>query len=101
MQQHRYGSPLCELPTIKQKLGQMQSRLMTARLAAYHAVHMLDRAVPCDPELINAKLINVEYAPGFGPQCHGGACRLWIVRRPAHRKIAAGCAPHLRAGGHL
>nr|WP_287139236.1 acyl-CoA dehydrogenase family protein [Mesorhizobium sp.] len=29
-QQHRYGSPLCELPTIKQKLGQMQSRLMTA-----------------------------------------------------------------------
>ncbi|WP_287247973.1 acyl-CoA dehydrogenase family protein [Mesorhizobium sp.] len=61
-QQHRYGSPLCELPTIKQKLGQMQSRLMTARIAAYHAVHMLDRAVPCDPELINAKLINVEYA---------------------------------------
>ncbi|RWQ63903.1 acyl-CoA dehydrogenase family protein [Mesorhizobium sp.] len=61
-QQHRYGSPLCELPTIKQKLGQMQSRLMTARLAAYHAVHMLDRALPCDAELINAKLINVEHA---------------------------------------
>lgn len=60
--QYRYGNRLCELPTIKQKLGQMQSRLMTARLAAYHAVHMLDRALPCDPELMNAKLINVEYA---------------------------------------
>ena len=40
----------------------MQSRLMTARLAAYHAVHLLDQGLPCDPELMNAKLINVEYA---------------------------------------
>lgn len=61
-QQYRYGNPLCELPTIKQKLGQMQSRLMTARLAAYHAVYLLDRGMPCDAELMNAKLINVEYA---------------------------------------
>jgi acyl-CoA dehydrogenase len=60
--QHRYGRPLCELPTIKQKLGQMQSRLMIARLAAYHAVHLLDHGLPCDAELMNAKLINVEYA---------------------------------------
>ena len=60
-QQYRYGKPLCELPTIKQKLGQMQSRLMTARLAAYHAVYLLDRGLPCDAELMNAKLINVEY----------------------------------------
>lgn len=59
--QHRYGKPLGELPSIKMKLGQMQSRLMTARLAAYHAVHLLDRGVPCDAELMNAKLINVEY----------------------------------------
>jgi alkylation response protein AidB-like acyl-CoA dehydrogenase len=59
---HRYGKPLCELPTIGQKLGQIQSRLMTARLALYHAVHLLDRGLPCDPELINAKLINVEYS---------------------------------------
>ena len=36
--------------------------MMTARLAAYHAVHMLDQGQPCDAELINAKLINVEYA---------------------------------------
>ncbi|MCW2944196.1 MAG: acyl-CoA dehydrogenase, short-chain specific [Actinoallomurus sp.] len=60
--QYRYGKPLCELPSIKLKLGQMQSRLMTTRLAAYHAVHLLDRGLPCDAELMNAKLINVEYA---------------------------------------
>jgi len=58
----RYGKPLGELPSIKMKLGQMLSRMMTARLAAYHAVHMLDQGQPCDAELINAKLINVEYA---------------------------------------
>lgn len=58
----RYGKPLGELPSIKMKLGQMLSRMMTARLAAYHAAHMLDQGQPCDAELINAKLINVEYA---------------------------------------
>ena len=78
--QHRYGRPLRELPTIKQKLGQMQSRLMIARLAAYHAVHLLDHGLPCDAELMNAKLINVEYALGFSPQRHGSACRLRVVR---------------------
>jgi alkylation response protein AidB-like acyl-CoA dehydrogenase len=60
--QHRYGKPLSDLPSIKMKLGQMQSRMMTARLAAYHAVHLLDRGLPCDAELMNAKLVNVEYA---------------------------------------
>jgi alkylation response protein AidB-like acyl-CoA dehydrogenase len=60
--QYRYGKPLYELPSIKMKLGQMQSRMMTARLAAYHAVHRLDHGLPCDAELMNAKLINVEYA---------------------------------------
>lgn len=56
----RYGKPLAELPTVKQKLGQMQSQLMTARLAAYHAAHLLDEGRPCDAELISAKLLNVE-----------------------------------------
>ncbi|WP_046468585.1 acyl-CoA dehydrogenase family protein [Allosalinactinospora lopnorensis] len=60
--QHRYGEPLCELPSIKLKLGQMQSRLMISRLALYHAVHLLDQGLPCDAELMNAKLINVENA---------------------------------------
>ncbi|OEV03940.1 acyl-CoA dehydrogenase family protein [Streptomyces oceani] len=61
-ERERYGAPLSELGSIKLKLGQMQSRLMTARLAAYHAVHLLDRGLPCDAELMNAKLVNVEYA---------------------------------------
>jgi alkylation response protein AidB-like acyl-CoA dehydrogenase len=38
-----YGEPLAKLPTIAQKLGDMLSRLLTARLTAYHAVHLLDR----------------------------------------------------------
>ncbi|ATW52989.1 acyl-CoA dehydrogenase family protein [Streptomyces peucetius] len=59
---HRYGKPLHELPSVKLKLGTMQSRLMTSRLAAYHAVHLLDEGMPCDAELMNAKLVNVEAA---------------------------------------
>ncbi|MCM2386745.1 acyl-CoA dehydrogenase family protein [Streptomyces albipurpureus] len=59
-ERYRYGNPLHDLPSIKMKLGKLQSRLMTARLAAYHAVHLLDQGLPCDAELMNAKLINVE-----------------------------------------
>ncbi|MFD0856791.1 acyl-CoA dehydrogenase family protein [Actinomadura adrarensis] len=80
--QYRYGKPLCELPAVKHKLGQMQSRLMTARLAAYHAVHLLDQGLPCDAELMNAKLINVEYAldtARSAMEIHG-ACGLFIDR---------------------
>ena len=58
--QTRYGKSLAELPTVQQKLGQMQSQLMTARLAAYHAAHLLDEGMPCDADLISAKLLNVE-----------------------------------------
>lgn len=58
----RQGRPIADIPSIKLKLGQMQSRLMTARLAIYHATHLLDSGEPCDTELINAKLVNVEYA---------------------------------------
>jgi len=61
-ERHLYGKPLGHLPTVKQKIGQMQSRLMTAKLAIYHASHMLDLGMSCDAELINAKLINTEYA---------------------------------------
>ena len=57
-----YGEPLAKLRTIAQKLGDMQSRLLTARLAACHAVHLLDRRRPCDAELMNAKLVNTESA---------------------------------------
>ncbi|MDT9684603.1 acyl-CoA dehydrogenase family protein [Streptomyces sp. TRM76323] len=61
-ERHRYGQPLHALPSVKLKLGQLQSRLMTARLTAYHAVHLLDQGLPCDAELMNAKLVNVEWA---------------------------------------
>jgi alkylation response protein AidB-like acyl-CoA dehydrogenase len=57
-----YGEPLAKLPTIAQKLGDMHSRLMTARIAAYHAVHLLDHGHDCDAELMNAKLVNTESA---------------------------------------
>ena len=57
-----YGEPLAKLPTVALKLGEMTSRLMTARLAAYHAVHVLDRGGACDAELMNAKLLNTELA---------------------------------------
>ncbi|GAA3770054.1 acyl-CoA dehydrogenase family protein [Streptomyces chiangmaiensis] len=62
IERERYGKPLGALSNIKIKLGQMQSRLMTARLAAYHAVHLLDQGQPCDAELMNAKVLNVEAA---------------------------------------
>lgn len=64
--QQRYGKPLSDLPTVKQKLGQMQSQLMSARLLAYHAAHLLDQGQPCDAELMNAKLVNVESAMDSG-----------------------------------
>lgn len=60
--QERYGKPLYEVSTVKQRLGHMQSQLMTSRLVAYHAAHMLDLGLPCDAELMNAKLLNVESA---------------------------------------
>ncbi len=61
-ERQRYGRPLADLGNIKLKLGRIQSRLLLARLAAYHAVHLLDQGLPCDAELMNAKLVNVESA---------------------------------------
>lgn len=57
-----YGKPMSTISTVAAKIGDMQSRLMTARLALYHATHLLDRGLACDPELMNAKLVNYEYA---------------------------------------
>ncbi|MFB7497408.1 acyl-CoA dehydrogenase family protein [Streptomyces sp. NPDC056161] len=60
IERERYGAPLAQLNSIKLRLGRMKSRLMTARLAAYHAVHLLDQGLPCDAELMNAKYLNYE-----------------------------------------
>ncbi|MFW6725255.1 acyl-CoA dehydrogenase family protein [Streptomyces sp. MAR4 CNY-716] len=56
----RYGRPLAELPTIRQRLGQMESRLMTARTLLYTAVHQLDHGLLCDDDLMNAKYTGIE-----------------------------------------
>ncbi|MFD5429784.1 acyl-CoA dehydrogenase family protein [Streptomyces sp. NPDC127084] len=61
-ERERFGQPLHMVGGMKLKLGRMQSRLMTARLTAYHAVQQLDQGFPCDSELMNAKLVNVESA---------------------------------------
>lgn len=54
-----YGSPLHALGTIRQSLGSIKSRVMTARLTAYEAAGMLDAGKPCDADLINSKLVGV------------------------------------------
>lgn len=56
----RYGQPLAKLPNIKIKLGQIKWRVMNARLAAYHATHLLDIGAGDDALLFNAKLTNAE-----------------------------------------
>lgn len=61
-ERHLYGRPIAKLPTVAVKLGEMHSRLMTARLLAYDAVQKLDDGQACDAELMNAKLVNTESA---------------------------------------
>lgn len=52
---HRYGAPLADHPVIRQRLGQMNARLMTARTNAYTAARLLDQGRACDEQLILAK----------------------------------------------
>ncbi|WUH90288.1 acyl-CoA dehydrogenase family protein [Streptomyces sp. NBC_00433] len=56
----RYGAPLAELPTIRAKLGEIRSRLLTARTVCYDAVRLLDAGAACDEQLMNAKHTGVE-----------------------------------------
>jgi alkylation response protein AidB-like acyl-CoA dehydrogenase len=44
--------------TVRQRLGQIRARLITAQAALSSAVRMLDRGEPCDDELNAAKLAN-------------------------------------------
>ncbi|UYQ60047.1 acyl-CoA dehydrogenase family protein [Streptomyces peucetius] len=62
IERQRYGKPLHDLSTITVKIGQLQSWLMTSRQTAYHAAYLLDTGQPCDAELMNAKVVNVELA---------------------------------------
>lgn len=51
----RYGGSLSDQPVVRHRIGEMESRFRTARTLAYHAVHLRDRGLPCDAELINSK----------------------------------------------
>lgn len=97
--QPRYDGVLSDLPTVKQKLGTMQSNLMTARIVAYHAVSLLDQRQPCDAELINAKLINHELAQDsarLAAEVHGAYAL--DTDRPIERYIRDAHHPFAPAG---
>jgi alkylation response protein AidB-like acyl-CoA dehydrogenase len=86
--QHRYDRPLTDLPTVKAKLGTMQERLMSARLALYDAVAKLEAGQPCDADLFHAKLVNAESAidsARTAMEVHG-ACALF-PDRPVERYL--------------
>ena len=78
-QTHRYGRPLADVATVRQRIGEIASRLSTARLAAYHAASLLDdpnRQQSCDAELIQAKYLNCEAVRESAQQAmmiHGAA----------------------------
>lgn len=48
--------------TVQQRIGAMQSNLMTARQLVHHAAWLLDQGADCDGELLNAKLVAVDLA---------------------------------------
>ena len=54
----RRGGYLADHSVVRHHLAEMTSRLMTAEFVAMNAVHLLDRGVPCDAELVNSKLVN-------------------------------------------
>ncbi|MFJ9719942.1 acyl-CoA dehydrogenase family protein [Streptomyces sp. NPDC101213] len=62
----RYGSSLSDLPVVRDRLGAMEARFRAARTLAYQAAHLLDAGVPCDAELISAKLLGHEWAVQSG-----------------------------------
>ncbi|MGW0711784.1 acyl-CoA dehydrogenase family protein [Streptomyces sp. NPDC002643] len=71
----RYDGVLADLPVIGNHLAEIKSRLMTAESSVYHAAHLLDQGVPCDAELLNAKLVNSRAAKASlqeAKDAHGG-----------------------------
>lgn len=51
----RYGGTLADLPVLRDRLGDMQSRFDAAHDLAYQAVSLLDQGLSCDPKLVTAK----------------------------------------------
>ncbi|MGZ2359452.1 acyl-CoA dehydrogenase family protein [Streptomyces sp. 372A] len=58
----RYGSTLSDLPVLRGRIGGMEARLRAARTLAYQAACCLDQGLPCDPDLITAKLLGHQWA---------------------------------------
>ncbi|THC43134.1 acyl-CoA dehydrogenase family protein [Streptomyces sp. A1499] len=52
----RRGRHLSDNSVVRKRVAEMRSGLMASELAVYHASSLLDRDVPCDPALLNAKL---------------------------------------------
>jgi acyl-CoA dehydrogenase len=83
-ERRRYGKALADLPGVRSKVARMEAAARTARLAAYHAVDLLDRGESCDMELIHAKLTAVDAAidtTRLALEVHGAAgLRLPVAR---------------------
>lgn len=95
-QRTRYGRPLADVDSVKQKIGRMKSRLMTAQQAVYAAASMLDQGIACDAELMHAKFVSAEGAidSGLNAMEIYGAAGL-SVDQPVERLLRD--ALHLRA----
>lgn len=62
----RYNGTLADLAVLRDRVGNMKSRLMAGRELAHQAVHMLDHGQSCDAELINSKYLNHKWAVESG-----------------------------------
>ncbi|NNN32194.1 acyl-CoA/acyl-ACP dehydrogenase [Streptomyces sp. S3(2020)] len=62
----RYEGKLADLSVIRDRIGRMSSRVLMAKILAYHAVDMLDRGLPCDDELLTAKALGHDLASESG-----------------------------------
>ncbi|MEU0218184.1 acyl-CoA dehydrogenase [Streptomyces sp. NPDC006265] len=62
----RYNGTLADLPVLRDRVGDMKSRLMASRELAYLAVRMLDSGRSCDDRLINSKYLNHKWAVQSG-----------------------------------
>ncbi|MER7223351.1 acyl-CoA dehydrogenase family protein [Streptomyces rubradiris] len=58
----RYGGSLSDQPVVRDRIGEMESRLRASRTLVYQAVHLRDLGLSCDAELINAKYRGHAYA---------------------------------------
>ncbi|MFF8447779.1 acyl-CoA dehydrogenase family protein [Streptomyces leeuwenhoekii] len=103
----RYGTVLSNQPVVRDRIGPLESRLRAARVLAYQAVHLLDRGLSCDAELINAKYLGHAWAARSAQdamELHGGKAlagdyalqRLWRDIQHAYPPAGTGEVQRLR-----